>query len=131
MNEQKTIGQIQDLISKKITKYYLQNMGMGPKQTRVYIVEDMIITRLKINLLPFEKKLLEHTNGITTLKNIRKTIHETIIKGFCDIITSITKHKVISSHSDISTKSGEIVHIYVLDINYENQLLTIISRGRP
>jgi len=57
MHDVKTIGQIGDLISKEITKYYVSNFGMGPKQSRVYIIENMIIVRLKINLLPFEKKL--------------------------------------------------------------------------
>lgn len=106
-------------------------IGMGPKQSRVYIVEDMIIVRLKINLLPFEKKILEHDNGVELLKNIRQTIHEMTIKGFHKIITAITKHRVISSHSDISTKSGEIIQIYVLKNNYESELLTSSPKRRP
>lgn len=119
---QKTKGQIEDAISKEVTKFYAKTLGVGPRETRVYIVEDMIIVRLKSKLLPIEQKLLEHHQGIALVKDIRKTIHELTTKGLSDIISSITANKILSSHSDISTKTGEIIQVYIVDQDYESNL---------
>ncbi len=41
----KTKGDIADKISKKITQFYHKTLGLGPKESKCYIVEDMIIVR--------------------------------------------------------------------------------------
>jgi len=120
MNETK--GQIEDQISKAVTKFYAETLGVGPKETRVYIIEDMIIIRLKGKLLPIEQKLLESRSGIKLIKDIRKALHEITTKSISVIIRKITSRKVVSSHSDISTKTGEIVQIYITDINLEEKI---------
>ena len=117
-----TSGQIEDSISKQVTKFYVKALGVGPRETRVYIIEDMIIIRLKGKLLPIEQKLLEYEQGVKLIKNIREILHEITTSGLNNIIKEITHQNVISSHSDISTKTGEIVQIYVLDVNYEEKL---------
>ena len=117
-----TSGQIEDSISKQVTKFYVKALGVGPRETRVYIIEDMIIIRLKGKLLPIEQKLLEYEQGVKLIKNIREILHEITTSGLNNIIKEITHQNVISTHSDISTKTGEIVQIYVLDVNYEEKL---------
>jgi len=117
-----TKGQIEDRISKQVTKYYVGALGVGPRETRVYIIEDMVIIRIKGKLLPIEQKLLEYEHGVKLIKNIREILHEITTSGLNNIIKEITHQNVISSHSDISTKTGEIVQIYVLDVNYEEKL---------
>lgn len=117
-----TIGQITDTISKKVTKFYVEHLGVGPKETKIYIVEDMVIVRLKGKLLPIEQKLLEGKKGIELVKDLRKALHEITTVHLSEMITEITKHKVISSHCDISTKTGERVEIFVLDTDYESEL---------
>lgn len=115
-------GKIEDAISKEVTKFYVKALGVGPRETRVYLVEDMIIVRLKGKLLPIEQKLLEGKGGIEMVKDIRKRLHEILTQNLGNIVTAITKRKVISSHSDISTKSGEILEVFILDENLENDL---------
>ena len=118
----KTKGQIEDSIAKEVIKFYVKNMGVGPRETQVYVLRDMIIVRLKGRLLPFEKILLGHDKGVSLIKDSRKIIHELTVGGLSKIINKITNHKIISSHSDISTKTGEIIQVYIIDINYENEL---------
>lgn len=125
----KTKGQIEDMISKQVTKCYVKILGVGPRETQVYIVKDMIIVRLKGRLLPIEEKLLEYDKGISIIKNVREIIHELTAGELCDIIRKITDHKVVSSHSDISTKTGEILKAYILDNDYEEELKKL-QRGR-
>lgn len=118
----KTKGQIEDTLAKEATKFYVSTLGVGPRETRAYIVHDLIIIRLKSKLLPIEEKLLEGHRGVELVKDIRKSLHEITTSGMSDIIKNITGHTVISSHSDISTKSGEIMYVFVIDINFEKEL---------
>lgn len=117
-----TIGTIEDSISKEITKFYARNLGQGPRETRVFILKDMVIIRLKGRLVPLEKKLLESERGIGLVKNIHKFLHELLTKHLRDIVENITKYKVISSHSDISTKTGEVFEAFILETDYEMEI---------
>jgi len=117
-----TKGQIEDSLTKKATKYYLETLGVGPTSSKTYIVEDMIVIRMKGNLLPIEKKLLQNEKGIELVKNLRRNIHESNIDEVIMIVEKFTNQKVISAHRDISTRTGEIVYIFILDKNYQKIL---------
>jgi uncharacterized protein YbcI len=123
MNNKLSIGQIKDSISKQVTKFYVDTIGQGPENTRIYIVEDMVIVRLKGKLLPIEEKLLEGEDGIDLVKDIRKKLHQVLTTNLGLIVSNVTGHKVISSHSDISTKTGEMLEVFILDSFYESELI--------
>lgn len=124
-----TKGQAEDKISKEVTQFYAQTLGVGPHETSVYILEDMVIIRLQGKLLPIEERLLEGSNGIEIVKDIRKSLHEVLTKRLRELVKKITTHEVISSHSDISTKTGEIMEIFVLDTNFEKELIKNTNSG--
>ena len=117
-----TKGQIEDTIAKEITKFYAKALGIGPQETRVYIVEDMVIIRLKGKLFPIEERLLEGKNGVALVKDIRRNLHKVLTKHLSEIVTDITKNKVISAHSDTSTKTGERMEVFILNNNYQEEL---------
>jgi uncharacterized protein YbcI len=117
----KTKGQVEDTISKEFVKFYVKTLGVGPKESKVYILEDMVIVRVKGELLPFEEVLLHGRGGIELVKRIRKTIHETTIAALSDIIHRLTGATVVSFHSDTSTKTGERFEIFILDGNLEER----------
>ena len=125
MDKKLSIGQVEDKISKQVTKFYVDTLGHGPKETKIYIVEDMVIVRLKDRLLPVEKKLLEGKGGIGLVKNIREKLHEILTNDLSKIVSDITQRKVISSHSDISTKTGEMLEVFILDTCYETELAKV------
>jgi len=108
-----TKGQIDDMLCKKVTAFYPTVLGVGPEEAHVYIVHDMVIVRLKGKLLPIEKKLLESKQGINLVKDIRKTFHELLTDHLGTIVSDIVKHTVISAHSDISTKTGEQLQVFI------------------
>ena len=95
-----TKGQIEDKIAKAATQFYLKTFGVGPRETRVYILSDIIIIRLKGKLLPLEQKLLESAQGISLVKDIRHLLYELTVKGTNKIIKNITGQTVVSSHSE-------------------------------
>ena len=117
-----TKGQIEDTVTKKAIKYYLDTLGVGPTSAKTYIVEDMIVIRMKGNLLPIEKKLLQNAKGVELVKNLRRNLLETNINEIIEIIKNITGQNIISAHRDLSTRSGEIIYIFILDKNYQKQL---------
>ncbi len=117
-----TKGQIEDAVTKKAIKYYLDTLGVGPTSAKTYIVEDMIVIRMKGNLLPIEKKLLQNAKGVELVKNLRRNLLETNINEIIEIIKNITGQNIISAHRDLSTRSGEIIYIFILDKNYQKQL---------
>lgn len=117
-----TKGQIEDDLTKRATKYYLDTLGVGPTNAKTYIIEDMIVVRMKGNLLPIEKKLLKNVKGVELVKNLRRNLHESTIDEMIEIIKTITSQKVTSAHRDVSTRSGEIIYIFILDKNYQKQL---------
>ena len=117
-----TNGQIEDLICKKVTAFYPTVLGIGPEESHVYILKDMVIVRLKGKLLPLEQKLLESAQGIGLVKDIRQTLHELLTKHLGKVVGDVVKHKVVSSHSDISTKTGEQLQVFILDANLEEEL---------
>lgn len=124
MEKVPTKGQIEDEISKSVTKFYLKALGVGPDQSKSYILNDMIIIRLKGKLLPIEETLLDGHRGVQLVKDLRKALHEATINGMSTLIKKITRHNVVSSHSDISTKTGEIVQVFIMDDNLEMNLFT-------
>lgn len=123
MTNTQTKGQIQDTLSKAITQFYAKMLGIGPKETRVHIVEDMVVVRLKGKLMPMEEKLLEHKQGIGMVKDLREMLHEQLTESLSKVVTDITGQRVISVHRDISTRTGDSVEIFILDKNYEGQLI--------
>lgn len=117
-----TKGQVADTIAKQVIEFYVKTLGVGPKEARAYIVEDMVIVRLKGKLLPIEEQLLGGDQGVELVKTIRKAFHEINTHKLREIIAQITGHKVISSHSDVSTKTGEKFEAFVLDGDFEKEL---------
>ncbi|PIY69070.1 hypothetical protein COY90_02570 [Candidatus Roizmanbacteria bacterium CG_4_10_14_0_8_um_filter_39_9] len=119
----RTKGQIEDELAKEFTKFYVKKLKTGPKQAKVYIVDDMILVRLKGDLHPYEEILLSRgKHGIELVKQIREHIHETVIDETKKIIHDVTKMKVTSFHSDSSTRTGERFEIFILDRNFEKTL---------
>lgn len=119
----KTKGQFEDTIAKQVIDFYVKTLGVGPREARAYILEDMVIVRLKGKLLPIEEQLLANEEqGVELVKTIRKAFHEINTHKLRSMIEKITGYKVISSHSDVSTKTGEKFEAFILDTNFEEEL---------
>ena len=111
----KSKGQIEDAIAKEITNFYADKLGLGPRQSRVYLTHDMVIIRLKGNMHPYEHILLKKSHGIALIKNMRTAILESVVDDITEIIERNIKAKVISTHADSSTRTGERFVILILD----------------
>ena len=110
-----TQGQKEDVIAKEITQFYAESVGVGPRQSRAYIHHDMVLVRLKGNTHPYEHILLRKSEGVREVKNLRTAILESVVDDLTRIVEKYTETKVISVHSDSSTRTGERFVIFILE----------------
>ncbi|GIO09229.1 hypothetical protein J31TS6_52570 [Brevibacillus reuszeri] len=109
-------------ISEAFIKFQRDLIGRGPQESKTYIVGDMVIARFKGVLTVEEKHLSSHEKGRRIVKEMRELLREMYSEESEQIVERLTGCKVLSSHSDISTKMGERIEVFVLDKDLEKQL---------
>ena len=115
----KTKGQLEADISALLTKFEKEHLGRGPKEVKTFIIQDIILVRLQGILSPAEEKLAKESDGIQLVKQIRRRLIESSRKVLENIILDLLNAKVKTLHTDISTRTGERVIIFVMDRNIE------------
>ncbi|HET6466217.1 MAG TPA: DUF2294 domain-containing protein [Nitrospiria bacterium] len=117
----RTKGQVESEISNALIQFEKDYMGRGPKETKTCIIEDMVLVRLKGVLTPAEQQLAKNQKGTDLIKEIRSNLLEQARELLSEVIEKITGLKVLSLHTDISTKTGERVIIFTLNDNLEER----------
>ncbi len=120
--QRETKGQMEAEISNALTKFELEYMGRGPKETKAYIIDDMILVRLKGVLTDAEKQLTKNHEGRDLIKKVRATLLENAKDLLSKVIKDIVDVDVISLHTDISTLTGERIIIFVLSENLNKNI---------
>jgi len=113
-----TKGQLEAEISDAVTRFEKEHMGRGPLETRTYIVDDMVIVRLKGILTKAEHQLVKSSReprGRDLIKQVRKELIESGRPVLESAIRHIVHAKVRSLHADISTVTGEKIIVFTLD----------------
>ena len=113
----KTKGQLEAEICEAVIKFEKEYMGRGPLETKAYIIDDMILVRLKNVLTQAELKLSDNINqkdGRELIKRVRIALLEQGRPLLEEAVEKILNVKVKSLHTDISTVSGERVIIFSL-----------------
>jgi uncharacterized protein YbcI len=120
----KTSGQLEAEIGNALIQFEKDFMGRGPKETRAYIIEDMVLVRLKGVLTPAEQQLAKNAAGTDLIKQIRSNLLEQARELLSETIEKITGCAVISLYTDISTKTGERVILFTLNENLAERFRT-------
>ncbi|NSW89989.1 MAG: DUF2294 domain-containing protein [Firmicutes bacterium] len=116
-----TKGQAEAKISEAVSKFEIEFMGRGPKQIRTLIIQDLIVIRLKGFLSQSEQKLAENSQGVELLKKVRVTLFE-IGRSYLEaLIKEVVDVDIISTHSDVSTKTGEKIIVITVGENLEDR----------
>ena len=111
----KTKGQLEAEISTAITKFETEYMGRGPTETKTYLIDDMVLVRLKGVLTLAERQLAKGDNSVAgrkLIKQMRKELIEKARKLLGRIVEDATSASVVSLHTDISTYTGERIIIF-------------------
>jgi len=114
----KSKGQIEAEISEALIEFEKEYMGRGPEETKTYIIDDIVVIRLRRVLTPAEQQLAkasDETTGRTLIKRVRTELLEKARPLLEEIIMDLTGKRVKSLHTDISTVTGERIIIFTLE----------------
>jgi uncharacterized protein YbcI len=113
----KSKAELEMEISRVLIHFEKEYMGRGPLETRSYLLDDMILVRLKGVLTPSERKLCESQNERSQylLKQVRNELLSGGRPMLETLIRDIVGVEVRSVHTDISTKTGERIIVFTLE----------------
>ena len=112
-----TQGQLEARISEALIKFEREYMGRGPEEAKSYLIEDMVLVRLRGVLTPAEKQLAQSNpsdQGRNLIKQVRSELLERGRPLLEALVADITGRKVRSLHTDISTVTGERIIVFSL-----------------
>ncbi|WP_201259402.1 DUF2294 domain-containing protein [Paenibacillus sp. LC231] len=116
-------GELEDKISRILTQWEKEYLGRGSVLVKTDIMRNMIIVGLKGILTPAEQKLAETSEGMLSVKRIRADLVESGRDQLGKMILELTGEQVVSFHTDISTRTGERVMVFVLSDNLEKKII--------
>jgi uncharacterized protein YbcI len=108
-------GQMEDEITKALIRWEREYLGRGPTEAKADVLRNMVIVTLKGVLSQAEYHLAQSDDGMALIKKLRQQLVEQGRPELEKLIYDITGLQVISLHTDISTKTGERVFIFVLE----------------
>jgi uncharacterized protein YbcI len=114
----KTQGEIESEISQAVNRFEKEYLGRGPVETRTYLVDDIVLVRLKNVLTQAEMKLVEvedPTRGRDLIKALRRQLFEQGRPLLEAVVREIIGIPIRSMHTDISTRTGERIIVFTLD----------------
>lgn len=121
MVNEKTKGMIEAEICEAMIRFEKEYMGRGPAETKSYILDDMIVVRLKGILTRAEEQLTKNDEGHSLIKQVRSKLLENAKPLLEAIIFDITGLKVRNLHTDLSTSTNERIVIFILEQNFEEK----------
>jgi uncharacterized protein YbcI len=117
-------GELEANISQAIIQFEKEYMGRGPLEAKTYLIEDMVLVRLKGVLSPAEHKLVEAEEKHHGRELIKQARHRLLEHGR-PLLEAVIRHilgvSVKSLHTDISTQTGERIIVFTLEANPANK----------
>ena len=71
-----TKGELEAEFTKAIVKFEKDYLGRGPLDARTYLINDMVLVRLRGVLTPAEEKLSENKEGQTLVRDARRSLKD-------------------------------------------------------
>ena len=118
--EGKTItkGELEAAFTKAIVKFEKDYLGRGPMDARTYLIDDIVLVRLRGVLTPAEEKLSQNNEGKTLVRDARRQLFETSRSMLAEFVSEILQTELVDIYSDISTDSGERIIVLTVKRNF-------------
>lgn len=113
-----TKGELEAEFTKRIVKFEKEYLGRGPIDARTYLINDMVLVRLRGVLTPAEEKLIENKEGRVLVKETRRQLFETSRSMVEEFVTEVLDTELIDLFSDISTDTGERIIVLTVKENF-------------
>lgn len=112
----KTRGELEAAISRAFIQLEKEYTGRGPLETRSFLIEDMVLVRLKGVLTPSELKLAgAEQRGAYLIKQARMELTNVKRPQLAALVAELIGVGLRSVHTDISTRTGERIVVLSLD----------------
>ena len=114
----RTQGVIESGVCEIMTVFVRQILGRGPTEVRAFVVEDMILVRLKGTLTAAEKHLSTLTpaeKGRDLVKGVRSQLLEGSECQLRHLIEHIVECRCLAIHHDLNTITGEQMFVFTLE----------------
>jgi uncharacterized protein YbcI len=118
----RTKGEVEAEISEAMVKFEVEYMGRGPKEVRSFIIEDMVLVRLKGVLTQAEQQLAKSSEGVDLIKMLRTTLIKNARPVLFQVIGDICGIQPISLYTDISAARSERIIVFALESDLEKTL---------
>ncbi len=118
--QKRTRGEAEAEFTKSIIKLERDYLGRGPSDARTFLVDDMVLVRLRGILSPAESRLTESQENRELVKETRRRLFESARPMIEQMVREITGCTLVSLHTDMSTKTGERIIVLTLDANLDN-----------
>lgn len=115
---EKTKGQVEAEITEAVIRFEKEYMGRGPVEAKTYIVDDMILVRLKGVMSRAEQQLASEGDSPRGRDLVKQVRCESLERGRMlleAVVRDATGRRVVSLHTDISTVTGERVIVFTLE----------------
>ena len=106
---------MEDEITKALIQWEKEYKGRGPTEARTDIIRNMVIVSLRGVLSRAELTVSRNSEGMALVKALRRQLVEQGRPDLEEIVNRITGASVVSLHTDISTKTGERIFVFVMD----------------
>lgn len=116
-------GELEARISEALVKFEREYMGRGPTETKTYLIDDMVLVRMKGIITRAEHHLASADPSGRGRDLVKQSRTELLEKARPMLVGAIEKElgiKVISMHTDISIKSGERFVLFTLDRKFSD-----------
>ena len=116
-----TLGEVEAALANAVIQFEKEHLGRGPLETRVFIIEDMILVRLRGVLTPADVKLAQSREGHRLIREVRRELIEGSRELLETIVLEETGVPIVDLHTDISIPSGERVIVFSMTENLETR----------
>jgi uncharacterized protein YbcI len=111
----RTRGELEAALTRAFIQLEKTYMGRGPEETRTWLIDDLVLVRLRGVLTPAELKLAEaEERGAYLIKQSRQELTRVKGKELEAIVRELLGVGIRSLHTDISTRTGERVVVLSL-----------------
>jgi len=86
---QSTRGEVEASLANAIIQFEKEHLGRGPAEARAFIIEDMILVRLRGVLTPAEMSLAQTAEGHSLIKQVRRQL----LEGSRSLLEAIVQEK--------------------------------------
>lgn len=106
---------VEETIGNALTRLMKQQVGRGPENLKVYLIDDMILLRLKNVLTAAEAQVAATPEGRRLVEQFRTSLLDAWRAMLLTLVAQAVGAQVVCIHSDLDTAADHLVIIIVLD----------------